>query len=229
MKHGWNTDQIIKIFMIRVPSVFHPWLKEFFGVLIMGFEVELKFRVADPVALGRLLADRGGASSGPVDHEDVYFAHPSRDFASTGEAFRIRGEGLENRITYKGPKRSGPTKTREEVEVDFADGMATRKDLLRVFERLGFSVAASVRKRRTSYELEAGGRTLTVTVDHLEALGDFAEVETLVDAEADLGPAQESVMALAGELGMTEAEPRSYLRMLLEKQGVFPRNPPGQT
>ncbi len=195
----------------------------------MGFEVELKFRVVDPVALGQLLAGQAGGVVEPVDHEDFYFAHPSRDFASTGEAFRIRGEGTRNRITYKGPKRSGPTKTREEVEVEFAQGLESRGELRTVFERLGFSVVASVRKRRASYELEVEGRTLTVTVDHLEALGDFAEVETLVDSEAELPFAQASVMALAHKLGLTEVEPRSYLRMLLENEGRFPRNPPGQT
>ena len=195
----------------------------------MGFEVELKFRVADPVALGKLLADRAGVAPEPVDHEDLYFAHPSRDFASTGEAFRIRGEGDRNRITYKGAKRSGPTKTREEVEVDFASGLDARGDLRLIFERLGFTLVASVRKRRGSYEFEVEGRTLTVTVDHLEALGDFAEVETLVDTEAELPLAQGAVMGLARQLGLTEVEPRSYLRMLLEQEGRFPRNPPGQT
>ena len=116
----------------------------------MGFEVELKFRVADPVELGRRLAERTGAVVAPVDHADIYFAHPSRDFAQTDEAFRIRVEGDENRITYKGAKRLGPTKTREEIEVPFAAGVETRDDLQRVFDRLGFTVVATVRKRRTS-------------------------------------------------------------------------------
>ncbi len=195
----------------------------------MEFEVELKFRVPDPVELGRRLADRGAIVEATVAHEDVYFAHPSRDFASTGEAFRIRGEGDANRITYKGPKWSGPTKTREEIELEFAAGLELRGELRLVFERLGFGVVATVRKRRTSHRLGVGGRSMTVAVDEAESLGNFAEVETLVDVEADLGSAQNAVLDLARDLGLTELESRSYLRMILEKSGKLARNSSGQT
>ena len=192
----------------------------------MGFEVELKFRVADPAELTARLQDRAGAGEGPVDHEDIYFAHPARDFAQTGEAFRIRSEGDQNRITYKGSKQPGPAKTREEIEVDFASGATTRDDLRQVLERLGFTAVATVRKRRTSYHLDVHGRAMTVVVDQAEGLGDFAEglgdfaeVETLVATDGDLATAQGAVVALAHELGLDEVEPRSYLRMLLEQEG----------
>lgn len=195
----------------------------------MGFEVELKYRVSDPADLARRLADRGLRPAGTIDHEDIYFAHPSRDFAATGEAIRIRGEGERNQITYKGPKLTGPAKTREEIEVEFGPGRDGRADVRRVFERLGFSVVAVVRKRRTTYHLDRAGRSLTVTVDHLEDLGHFAEVETLVAEEADLAAAQAAVVALATELGFDAVEPRSYLRMVLEAAGKLAKNPPGQT
>ena len=195
----------------------------------MGFEVELKFRVADPADLDRRLRARADAVEPAVDHEDTYFAHPARDFARTGEAFRIRGEGDASRITYKGPKRPGAAKTREEIEVDFAPGLGPRGDLRRVLERLGFEPVLAVRKRRTEYRLDAEGRALTVAVDHAEGLGDFAEVETLVDGEADLDAAQAAVVALAGQLGLDEVEPRSYLRMHLEAAGRLPRDSPGPT
>ena len=186
----------------------------------MGFEVELKFRVDDPADLARRLADRGAAPAEAVDHEDVYFAHPARDFAASGEAFRIRGAGDANRITYKGPKHAGPTKTREEIELGFDPGLAARGDLHLVLERLGFTPVLTVRKRRTSHELlDAAGRPLTVVIDRVEGLGDFAEVETLVAGAADLAAGQGAVLALARELGLGEPEPRSYLRMLLEASG----------
>jgi adenylate cyclase, class 2 len=195
----------------------------------MGFEIEIKFRVADHEALRRRLADRGSEPEATVDHEDAYLAHPSRDFAVTGEAFRIRGEGASNRITYKGPKLGGPAKTREEIEVAFAEGSEARSQLARAFELLGFRPVAVVRKRRTEYHLESEGRPITVSLDLAEGLGAFAEVETLAEAEADLPAAQQAVVAIARELGLTEIEPRSYLRMVLEDRGLLPRNPPGQT
>jgi adenylate cyclase class 2 len=195
----------------------------------MGFEIEIKFRVADHVDLRRRLAERGIEPEATVDHEDTYLAHPSRDFAVTGEAFRIRGEGSTNRITYKGPKLGGPAKTREEIEVAFAEGHEARGQLIRAFELLGFRPVAVVRKRRTEYHLESEGRPIIVSLDLAEGLGAFAEVETLVEVEAGLPDAQRVVVAMARELGLTEVEPRSYLRMVLEGRGLVPRNPPGQT
>lgn len=195
----------------------------------MGFEVELKFPVPDRDDLARRLAERGAKASEPLDHEDLYFAHPSRDFAATGEAFRIRGEGLANRITYKGSKRSdAATKTREEIELGFDPGPEARGDLRLVFERLGFRVVAAVRKRRESYELAEAGRLLTVVIDDVESLGTFAEVEALVADEADLAAGQGAVLALAEALGLGQPEPRSYLRMVLEAAGALPRNSAGR-
>jgi adenylate cyclase, class 2 len=195
----------------------------------MGFEIEVKFRVADHAELERRLSERGLSPEVTVEHQDAYLAHPSRDFAKTGEAFRIRSEGDSNRITYKGAKLGGPAKTREEIEVEFAEGVEAREDLGRAFEHLGFRPVAVVRKRRSEYHLESGGRPMTVALDVAEGLGTFAEVETLAATEADLAAAQEAVLALAGELGLSDVEPRSYLRMLLESEGRLARNPAGQT
>ena len=68
-----------------------------------------------------------------------------------------------------------------------------------------------------------------MVIDHVEGLGEFAEVETLVDAEVDLATAQAAVIALAHDLGLVEVESRSYLRLILEAAGQLGRNPAGQT
>lgn len=186
----------------------------------MGFEVELKFPVPDRAALASRLHDRQATPDEAVDHEDRYLAHPARDFATTGEAFRVRGEGLKNRITYKGAKHpDSAVKTREEIEVGFDSGLPARADLLLAFEHLGFREVLAVRKQRISYALQVDGRDLTVVIDDVEALGTFAEVETLVADRSDLADGQAAVLRLAHELGLGTPEPRSYLRMLLEKAG----------
>lgn len=195
----------------------------------MGFEVELKFRVVDPADLVRRIIDLGGAGLSPVEHEDIYFAHPARDFATTGEALRIRGEGERSQVTYKGAKRSGPAKTREEIEVEFTPGLTHRTDLRAIFERLGFAAVATVRKQRASYHLLIANRAMTVTIDQTESLGIFAEVETLIANEPDLDAGQQAVLALAADLGLTDVEPKSYLRMLLESMSFNAGNPAGQT
>ena len=191
----------------------------------MGYEVEIKFRDADHAAIEARLLALGAEPGRSVAQEDVYLAHPARDFAATGEAFRIRRDGPDNRITYKGPKHAGPTKTREEVEVGFDRGPAMWEEMHRLFEALGFRPVATVKKLRRPFHLVRGGRAMEVVLDRAEGLGDFAEVEALA-GDDDLAGAQAAVLALARDLGLERVEPRSYLRMLLERDGrIAPGGP----
>jgi adenylate cyclase class 2 len=125
--------------------------------------------------------------------------------------------GDHNAITYKAPKLAGPTKTRREIEIEFAAGAESLAEMRALFEFLGFRPVAIVRKVRTPYHLSFGGRELEVALDQVEGLGTFVEVETIVKGDDELAQAQEAVVGLARELGLTEPEPRSYLSMLLER------------
>ena len=149
----------------------------------MGYEVEVKFRSVDHAVLEQRLTELGAELSGSAIQVDTYLTHPARDFAATNEAFRVRQVGNENRITYKGPRKPGPTKTREEIEIRFADGALAAGQLLQLFEVLGFRPVATIRKRRTSFHMKRGGLSLEVTLDLVESLGDFAEIEALVPSE----------------------------------------------
>jgi adenylate cyclase class 2 len=195
------------------------------GLGDMGYEVEIKFHVADLANLERRLRSLSTEPAPPVAQEDTYLAHPSRDFAVTNEAFRFRREGSTNRLTYKGPKHDGPTKTREEIEVAFADGETSRDDMARLFDRLGFRPVLTIRKVRRTFHLERAGRSIEVALDDAEGLGFYVEVEALADRPEALAEAQAAVLDLAKELGLVEVEPRSYLRMQLERQGLLPPNP----
>ena len=182
----------------------------------MSFEVEVKYRSVDHDQLRRRLNELRAVPDPQVAQEDVYLNHPSRDFAVTNEALRLRRIGDENRITYKGPRREGPTKTRTEIEIAVGAGADAFQQLARLFEILGFHPVATVRKSRTTFHLVDLPHRMEVSLDHAEGLGDFAEIEILAAGESDLPAAQAAVLALAAELGLTEVEPRSYLRMLLE-------------
>jgi len=82
------------------------------GTPEMQFEVEQKFPVADLADVENRLAALGATFVDEVVQVDRYFAHPSRDFAKTDEAIRIRQVGDANFITYNGPKIDTTTKTR---------------------------------------------------------------------------------------------------------------------
>lgn len=193
----------------------------------MGFEVEIKFRVADRHDLMRRLEALGAVAGPEVAQEDSYLSHPARDFAATDEALRVRRDGPVTRITYKGPKRLGPTKTREEIEVPLVGGDETLRDAVRILDRLGFRPVAVIRKRRTDFRLARDGRPLLVALDLSEGLGAFAEVEALARDEDDLPACQAAVLGLAADLGLSDVEPRSYLRMTLERWAAEAGDRPG--
>jgi adenylate cyclase, class 2 len=184
----------------------------------MSFEVDVKYRVDNHGQETRKLLEMMAVAGGTVDQEDTYLSHPARDFAVTNEAFRIRRLGDENRITYKGPRRSGPTKTREEIEIPFQAGKEPFEKLHQLFENLGFRSVATIRKRRETFWMTFQGIALEIALDLAKGLGEFVEIEAFAAGEADLNRAQSAVLALAAELGLTEVEPRSYLRMVLEAQ-----------
>jgi adenylate cyclase class 2 len=183
----------------------------------MSYEVEIKYRSVDHDQLADQLNRMGATAAGAVDHEDLYYNHPARDFAQTNEAFRLRRVGAANRLTYKGPRHSGPTKTRKEMEIAFADGPDAFRRMAGLFETLGFRPVGTIRKRRESFHLTFQEHAMEIALDVADGLGCFAEIETIAASQADLSAAQQAVLALASTLGLSKVEPRSYLRMVLER------------
>src|SRR5262245_40987976 len=112
----------------------------------MSVEVEMKFRAPDPRQLMAALAGLGCGPWDEVDQVDNYLAHPARDFAQTDEALRIRSEGQQNYLTYKGPKLDATTKTRREIEMPLSPGADAAAQAAELFGALGFRPVASVRK-----------------------------------------------------------------------------------
>lgn len=167
-------------------------------------EIEIKARIKSPDEIRGLILKEGGIFSEIENHEDIYFNHPSRDFAETDEAFRIRTVNTETFITYKGPKIGTAAKSRIEREVSVGDN-ETMRDII-VF--LGFKESGRVVKRREVYT--CGG--LTLCIDRVDLLGDFIEIEKIGDDRASI---EAEVLSFAAKLGINEFERRSYLEMVL--------------
>ncbi len=158
-----------------------------------------------------------GAEEQPVLQQcDRYFNHPARDFGQTHEAFRIRQSGEQTRLTYKGPVLDQATKTRREIELSLADGQATAEQMAELLEALGFTEVRSVKKTRTPYHLSWQGRDMEVTLDDVESLGWYLEIETLA-GDNDRKKAQEAILSLARHWNLENSERRSYLTLVLEK------------
>ncbi len=185
-------------------------------------EVELKLPLGEEEdAVRARIEARWGPPQARVRQEDLYFAHPCRDLAARDEAVRIRRSGDRTFLTYKGPKESGRSKARREVELAVASFETARAFL----EALGFRPVAWIRKERLLYR--AG--SVTLALDRVEGLGAFLELET-VGPRAHLAVLEAQVRVLARELGLDpeRQERRSYLELWLEKEAPPPR-PEGGT
>lgn len=205
------------------------------------FEVEQKYRVGDEPALRERLSRLGAVPGGRETHVDTYYNHPCRDFATTREALRIRRIDGRPRITYKGVKLPGDIKARRELEWPLDPGDPDGDNAEELLRLLGFREVAVVRKRRESFlcpqapplpqapavpddenglgrpEKQAPSGGLLVTIDDVERLGTFAEIEATAMAIDDVAAARDRVAGLAAGLALRAAEQKSYLRLLVEK------------
>jgi adenylate cyclase class 2 len=173
------------------------------------YEVELKVRTAHDEVEERLEATDADLV-GTVEQVDTYYDAPDRDFAETDEALRIREErddGVTTRLTYKGPLVEAESKTREEAETAVTDSDAMHD----ILAGLGYEPAAEVRKERTRYDY----RGYTVTLDTVDGLGEFVEVEK--ETEDDIESAREGARDVMRSLDLDPDEQirTSYLGLLL--------------
>ena len=189
------------------------------------YEVELKLR-ADHDEVRPRLSELGADAAGTVVQRDTYFDAPDRNFAETDEALRIRRERHEGddeqraAVTYKGPLLEDASKTRAEAETGVDDGEAVREILL----GLGYNPAVTVPKERTRYVVD----DCTVTLDTVDGLGEFVEVELETDTDLEAGPEGEECLdalrseaaAVVERLGLdpTEQIQTSYLGLLLAEE-----------
>ncbi|MEM9187493.1 MAG: class IV adenylate cyclase [Planctomycetota bacterium] len=180
----------------------------------MPIEIEQKYRVANHGGIAERLAALGAARGSAVRQVDAYFAHPTRDFAVTDEALRLRRVGESNAVTYKGPRLDSATKTRREIELPLAEGDQSHGAWTELLEALGFRPVLEVAKTRTPYHLSCDGFALEIALDSVDRLGMFVEVEAVADSE-QVDAARDTVLAFAGRLGLVDAEQRSYLELLL--------------
>lgn len=154
-------------------------------------ETEAKFRVADRAVLERTLAALG-ASPGPRELETNVLLDDDRlDLKARGMALRVRRTAGRGLLTLKGKASlDRGIKTRIELE----SGVANPEAVEKLLATLGYAPRFRYEKWRTVWRFESPDRPLVV-VDETP-LGLFAEIEGEDGA----------VRALAGELGVPEAE-----------------------
>jgi len=199
------------------------------------YEVELKVEVTHDRVRERL-HEIGASRLKTVTQEDTYYDAPDRSFADTDEALRIRSEQYDNeaatKLTYKGPLVDTASKTRTEAETTVEDSEA----MANILSGLGYEPAATVRKKREYFVVDG----CTVTLDTVDGLGEFVEVEygtddaltgqdsesqlaesePAVESKSAIDAAREQAEAVMHQLGLdsTVQIRTSYLELLLENK-----------
>ncbi len=175
----------------------------------MSIEVEAKAYCEDLLEIEERIKGLGAEFVSELEQVDTYFNHPTRDFAQTDEALRIRRAGEKATFTYKGPKIDSQTKTREELKVELSDGDAMRDVLL----KLGFSEVGVVKKLRKKYQVGE----FKVCLDEVEGLGSFVELEVEVPSgdQDEIARSRDDILKTMNDWGLSKIERKSYLELLL--------------
>jgi len=181
-------------------------------------EVEIKLKIKDKDQLRSQLIQCGFTEGDCVTEKDVYYTAAHHDFAALDEALRVRSvENLttgasSSVITYKGAKLDNTSMTRQELETSVGDGAVCRE----ILERIGFRPVPVVEKLRQYHHRD----NITACVDAVTNLGDYLELEIIVDEEtkreAALGQLEQILYALG--YSMQDTTRTSYLSMLLKKK-----------
>ena len=183
----------------------------------MSVEVEIKLKINSRTDLERVLEETGFVRADLVLESDTYYTSDHHDFAALDEAFRVRS--TENRmtgkrsaaITYKGAKMDNISMTRQELETTVGDAKICRK----ILEHIGFRPVSPVEKLRQYFHRE----NITACVDTVTNLGDYLELEILVETEEKKEAALDKVKEILQTIGysMQDTTRTSYLSMLLAK------------
>lgn len=180
-------------------------------------EIEIKAKINDSKKAMEDLGKIGATYSHTERQHDIYFNAPDKDYAKTDEALRIRqipdGDDFKRILTYKGPKINSKSKTRKEVEVEISDVDAMNEILV----NLGFKASAIVSKIRRIFNYE----DYTITLDKIEELGYYMEIEYVTDDEAKVDEMCDNIMGVFEKLGITGGfERTSYLELLEQVKDV---------
>ena len=179
-------------------------------------EVELKIFVKNITKLEEKILQKGFTKGNSMKESDYYLDDESGSIRNNDQALRVRcsqdlNSGVvTNTITYKGPKLDTISMTRKELEMH-TDHLETG---IEIFSSLGYKKIYPVIKRREYFHKN----NISACIDQVEHLGNFFELEIIVENESEKNEALEQLLNLLGELGYQKDDiiTRSYLSMLQE-------------
>ena len=181
-------------------------------------EVEIKAWADDPAGSGTL-ESRVREIADPVDevkYADTYFTYAHTQ-GYQHQRFRLREYPGHARVTAKVPVSASDPGANVEHEFEVSDPEAFRA-FCRAF---GFRVLLRKEKHcRRFSPRERGDYPLVIELNHIPGLGDFIEVEAMVNKPEEMPSAQALVLRTLTCLGVPPGriEPIAYTRLLYDRQ-----------
>ena len=160
------------------------------------FEVELKFQLSES-SWQKILATNDDIRLIKTETEaDTYYEsiYPNNKLAEQDKALRLRNTTLHAltpsnddphahsiyELTFKGPKLRAGTKTREEYNI-LLTGL--NDPIIHILDGLGYRQAITILKTRNQYQTLVNKYPVTLAFDKLNELGNFVELEIIIDEQ----------------------------------------------
>jgi adenylate cyclase class 2 len=157
----------------------------------MAVETEAKLKVDSHDPVRQRLQELGAEAVGAHLETNIFFDTPRGELRDAGKGLRLRlardlvTGAVKAIVTFKGPRRPGAVKSREEIETQVTDP----DSMIAILRALGFEQALSFEKKRESWRLDG----CQVELDEVPYLGTFVEIE---------GPSEASIAAVQQKLGL---------------------------
>lgn len=178
-------------------------------------EVEMKAWTHDLESIEeRMPQDASGPF--PIDFRDVYYC-PENTKGYTHYRFRLRESKGKAWVTAKEDLGSGNSQVSREHEFE----VSSKKEFHAFVTLFGFKVLIEKKKTGKKYLVKSAldfPAKASVELVHIEGLGDFVEVELMVEEE-QVERAKEEIKRMLEGLGVRQEaiEQRPYTQMLYEK------------
>jgi adenylate cyclase class 2 len=173
-------------------------------------EIEVKARLIDVAATESRLVSFA-LFEREFEKTDAYYVTPGYDpLQGKGFRFRLRSDGGRHFVSYKTKSLHSGVEVNEEREFSIEDP----EGFLHLAKNLGAVPDLSKRKTGRSYLWEG----LTLELCRVDLLGDFIEIEALLDdgREAEIEGARGKVLGALSKAGVDISliEPRSWAELL---------------
>src|SRR5258706_8886414 len=161
---------------------------------VMPVEIEAKIKVEDLAATRTRLESLNAKFVGDFSEINVIFDTEDRALLAEDKGLRVRtAKNLKTQaeictVTYKGPRRHGAMKSREETEMKVESFTAATH----LLQQLMFTQVLSFEKKRQSWEL--GG--CKIELNQLPHLGCFVEIE---------GASEKAIQKVQESLGLGQS------------------------